>query len=181
MHKGFDRLEVELQNGLHPVSAPADLWDRVESARMSKSTVRLRPRVWAWAPAMALVLAVTGLLWVSSPGQKAGVADLPRVDFSDVALRCQNPAQLRAWVLAKTGLDLPFRSELPASLQLIGARKVASGVELDYRAANRNAALTISPADRSVAHNRSGDAPLFTLACDRPADLQLACQLCHLD
>ena len=105
-------------------------------------------------------------------------------DFDDVALRCQNPAQLRAWVRAKTGLDLPFRAELPSSIELIGARKVASGVEVDYRAANRDGAVLISRADGQAsyqAHNRPGEGPLFTLACDRPADLQLACKLCHLD
>jgi len=128
---------------------------------------------------MTLVLAAAGLSWVSSPGEASRVAA-----FNDVALRCQNPAQLRAWVRAKTGLDIPFRAVLPASIELIGARRVASGVEVDYRAANRDAALMVSRADgraAGVAHNRSGDGPLFTLACDRPADLQLACQLCHLD
>lgn len=177
MHNGFDRLEIELQSGLHAVSAPPDLWDRVQLARTSQP--RPRPRGLVWVLATALVLAAAGLLWVRSPGQNAR-----RIDFNEVTLRCQNPAQLRAWVRAQTGLDVPFRHVLPASIQLIGARKVANGVEVDYRAANREAALMVSRAEgraARVAHNRSGDAPLFTLACDRPADLQLACQLCHLD
>ena len=177
MHNALDRLEVELLSDLHPVSAPADLWDRVQSARVYKPSSRLRPRGFAWAMAMSLVVAAAGFLWVSSPVRQAQLA-------GDAELRCQNPAQLRAWVRAKTGLDLPFRAELPASIQLIGARRVASGVELDYRASNRDAALMVSRADghaTTVAHNRLGHGPLFTLACDRPADLQLACKLCHLD
>src|SRR5581483_3654339 len=179
MDNASDQLGIALRNGLGPVSAPADLWDRMQSARMSTPNASDRRPKLAWAPAMAMVLAIAGLLWLSSPGRETRVADR-----NGAALRCQNPAQLRAWVRAKTGLDLPFRAELPASMELIGARQIVNGVEVDYRAANRDVAFMVSRADgrpATVAHNRSSDGPLFTLACDRTADLQLACKLCHLD
>jgi len=176
MHNALDRFEIELHHGLRPVTAPAELWDRVELARMPESRVPHRSLVWALA--MAVVLAAVALSWVCQTEATS------RLQAFSGELRCQNPAQIRAWVRAKTGLDLPLRAELPPTIQLIGVRKVSSGVELDYRTANRDAALLVSRADgraSNVAHNRSAVGPLFTLACDRPADLRLACQLCHLD
>jgi hypothetical protein len=60
-----------------------------------------------------------------------------------------------------------------------------------YRAGNRDAVLVVSRADgaANLPHNRvSGnvsswvmDGQRFTIACNDPADLQLACKLCHLD
>ena len=48
---------------------------------------------------------------------------------------CQNPAQLRAWVRAKTGLDLPFRANPAPSIQLIDAQMIEGthGVKIVYR------------------------------------------------
>ena len=106
--------------------------------------------------------------------------------------RCQNPAQLRAWVRANTGLNVPLRAPLPASIQLIGARAVEGRVEIAYKAGNRDAMLLVSRADPgavNVAHSQVNgkvsswvmDGQRFTLACNDSADLQLACKLCHLD
>jgi hypothetical protein len=65
-------------------------------------------------------------------------------------------------------------------------------VEIVYRAGNDHATLLVSRADpgaASMPHSRiSGtvsswvmDGQRFTLACNDPAGLQLACKLCHLD
>jgi hypothetical protein len=96
--------------------------------------------------------------------------------------RCQNPAQIRAWVRAKTGLDLPLRSGSSQSLELTSAQTIdgTRGVKIDYRAGNHDAVLLVSRADASAnSHSRFG--PAFTLGSENPADLQLACKLCHLD
>ena len=184
-------LEPELQRGLHPVNAPAELWNRVQGAQAAPSNPSNRGLVWAMAA--AVTLAAVALSWVRSPDETAALRALNN-DPESVAFHCQNPAQLRAWVRAKTGLDLPMRAELPPSIALIGAQTLdGSGeVEVAYRAADRDAVLLVSRADSgpaSVSHSHaSGNVSSwvmagqrFTLASASPADLQLACKLCHLD
>jgi hypothetical protein len=174
-------LEFELQHGLRQVTAPAELWDRVQYARVTRPQTTNRGFVWALA--LAVVLAAVALSLVRSPVHK---------ESRQIAFHCQNPAQLRAWVKANTGFDVPLRTARSASIQLIGARAVEGRAEIAYRAGNRDALLLVSRADSGAAnvpHGRvSGkasswvmDGQRFTLACDNPADLQFACKLCHLD
>jgi hypothetical protein len=174
-------VKSELQLALCQVTAPPDLWDRVQSARVSRPQPTSRGFVWALA--LAVVLAAVALSRVQSP---------VRQDSQQLAFHCQNPAQLRAWVKANTKLDVPLRAVPPASIQLIGARAVPGGAEIAYRAGNRDAVLLVSRADAGSAnapHSRASgqvsswvmDGQRFTLACDNPADFQLACKLCHLD
>jgi hypothetical protein len=107
-------------------------------------------------------------------------------------LHGENPAELRAWVRANTGLDVPIQASPPASIQLIGARNLGASVEIAYRAGNRDALLSVSRADAGsaslphgqVSGNESSwvaDGERFTLAASNATDLQLACKLCHLD
>jgi len=170
-----------LEHGLRKVHAPPELWDRIQTpqaVRRNGSSRRL-----LWAPALAVVLAAVALSLVRLP---------VRQDSQRIAFHCQNPAQLRAWVRANTGFDVPLRAAPPASIQLIGARAVEGRAEIAYRAGNRDAVLLVSRADPGSAnapHSRvSGkmsswvmDGQRFTLACNDPAGLQLACKLCHLD
>ncbi len=137
--------------------------------------------------AVAVTLAVVALSLVRPP---------VRQDSQPIAFHCQNPAQLRAWVKANTGLDVPLRGAPPASIQLIGARNFGARsqgerVEIAYRAGNRDALLLVARANGvpDMPHsNLTGttsswvmNGQRYTLACDNPADLQLACKLCHLD
>jgi hypothetical protein len=174
-------VKSELQLALRQVTAPPELWDRVQSARVSRPQTTSRGFVWALA--LAVVLVAVALSRVQSP---------VRQESQQLALHCQNPAQLRAWVKANTKLDVPLRDVPAASIQLIGARAVPGGAEIAYRAGNRDAVLRVSRADASsanVPHSRvkgqvsswvmGGEQ--FTLACNDPAGLQLACKLCHLD
>jgi hypothetical protein len=174
-------LAPELEDGLREVTAPPELWDRVQSARVMRSPESNRRLVWALA--LSFVLASVALL---------SLFRWPvRQDSQTVAFQCQNPAQLRAWVKAKTGIDVPLRGDPPASIRLIGARNQGERVEIAYRTGDRDALLLVSRA------NGAGDVPhsspagkvsswvmngqRYTLACDNPGDLQLACKLCHLD
>jgi hypothetical protein len=97
-------------------------------------------------------------------------------------------------VRANTGLDLPLRDGPSLSIQLIGAQTIdgTRGVEVAYRAGNRDAVLVVSRAEAGSAnmpHGRASgdvsawvmDGQRYTLACNDPAGLQLACKLCHLD
>ena len=114
-----------------------------------------------------------------------------RQDSQPIAFHCQNPAQLRTWVKANTGLDVPLRGAPPASIQLIGARNLGERVEIAYRAGDRDAVLLVARANGvpDMPHSNLGgtasswvmNGQRYTLACDNPADLQLACKLCHLD
>jgi hypothetical protein len=177
-------LESELQRGLREVTAPPDLWDRVQGARLVPTDPR--PRKLTWAMAATVILAAVALSIL--PGRRATNA----LDSQSNALYCQNPAQLRAWVRAKTGLDVPLRATLPASIHLVEARNSSQGVEIAYRAANSDAVLLVSRAEGAVdvPHSRVTNGNVtswvmagqrFTLASDDPADFQIACKLCHLD
>ncbi|HEX5229528.1 MAG TPA: hypothetical protein VFW44_17575 [Bryobacteraceae bacterium] len=192
-------LTTELEWGLHETSAPPELWDRVMAAQQVRPVPRevVRPRlIWAWAAAALLVIAI-GLASTYRRSAESDQALALRAlsGASQIAgFHCQNPAQLRAWVRAQTGLDLPLRPDASASIELIGAQTTddARGVEVAYRAGNRDAVLLVSRADSSIRnspHDRASgnvsswvmDGQRFTLASDSSADLQIACKLCHLD
>ncbi len=172
-------LAPELEHGLREVTAPPELWDRVQSARVMRPPQSSHRLVWALALTVVLMAALSLL---RSPVRR---------DSQTIAFRCQNPAELRAWVKAKTGIDVALRGAPPASIQLIGARNLGERVEIAYRAGDRDALLLVSRAAGAadVPHsNPSGkvsswvmNGQRYTLACDNPADLQLACKLCHLD
>ncbi len=182
-------LGPELQRGLGSVTAPPELWDRIQSPRTAGSNPGDRRLVWAMAVVVAL--AAVGLSLVRSPDEILALQALAS-GSQDLAFHCQNPAQLRAWVKASTGLDVPLRFNPPASIQLMGARTVEGRAEIAYRAGSRDAVLLVSRADRggaTVPHGggsgrvaswvMSGDR--FTLACSDPAGLQFACKLCHFN
>jgi len=165
------RSEPELRRSLRNVTAPPELWDRIQTQRTASPRASNRPLVWAMAATVVLIAIGLSVIHRDNVAFPAFAGD-----------RCQNPAQLRAWVRAKTGLDLPLRADL-SSPQLIGGQMIdgTRGVKIAYRAGNHDAVLLVSRADGSanVPHSRFG--PAFTLGSDNPADLQLACKLCHLD
>ncbi len=174
-------VEMELRRGLRQVAAPPELWDRVQAGQSARPN-QPRPRL-VWAMALAVVLAAVALSLVRSP---------VRNNAQQTAFHCQNPAQLRAWVKANTGFDVPLRAALPPSIQLIGARAAEGRVEVAYKAGNRDAVLLVSRADPgsvNAPHSRVNGkssswvmaGQRFTLASSDPADFQLACKLCHLD
>jgi len=177
-------LEPQLQDGLREVAAPPELWDRVRAARVTPPKQSSRKLVWAMAAAVVVAVVALSML----PARRETITGASqRIDF-----HCQNPAQLRAWVKAHTGLDVPLRSAPPATIELIGARNLGASAEIAYRAGNRDALLLVSRADAgsaNVPHNRtSGNVSSwvmagqrFTLACNDSGSLQLACKLCHLD
>jgi hypothetical protein len=177
------RLESELRRGLASVTAPPELWDRVQAARFTPSNDR--PRGLVWAMAATVVVVAVGLSLVNR--ENVAVAG----DSQKIAFHCQNPAELRAWVKATTGLDVPLRAAPVSSIQFIGARNTGDRAEIAYRAGNRDGLLLVSRADGAadVPHNHaSGNVSSwvmagqrFTVASDNPGDLQLACKLCHLD
>jgi hypothetical protein len=192
------KLDPHLEQALRPVSAPPDLWARVQAASVVENPP-VQPFRWGlvWATAAAAILIATSatLAHLERRGSDEALAlRALHADSKLIHFQCENPARLRSWVRAKTGLDLPLREETAPSIRLIGARTIEGtrGAEVAYRAGNRDAVLLVARAEAgaaNVAHNRTNgnvstwvmDGQRYTLACDTPADLQLACKLCHLD
>ena len=173
-------LGPELERGLREVTAPPELWDRIQSPKVVPVGASNRMAVWAMAATVVLVAIGLSAVHRDNVMLPAATAD-----------RCQNPAQLRAWVRARTGLDLPLHAGSSPSIQVIGARAVGGRVEIAYKAGNRDALLLISRENAgpaNVSNRVNGNVSTwvmagqrFTLASNDSADLQLACKLCHLD
>lgn len=167
-----DWLQPELQRALRPVAAPPELWERLQTSQTAPAARGNRGLVWAMAAALVLSTVGLSVLYRENVAFQATAAD-----------HCQNPAQLRAWVRAKTGLDLPFRANRAPSVQLIDAQMIEGthGVKIVYRAGNRDGVLLVSTAVASANIPHSHFGQRFAVSADNPADLQLACKLCHLD
>jgi hypothetical protein len=86
-------------------------------------------------------------------------------------LRSADTSQVRAWVRANSGVDVPLRSHLPAELRVTGARVVNGRAEIAYRVNNRECLVATRP--QTSGHR-------FSLSCTRPDDLKIACSLCHI-
>ena len=86
-------LEPELKRELCEVAAPPELWSRVQSARLLRPRESRRGLVWATAATM--ILATVALSRMPA-GENAAVNDT-----QPIGLRCQNPAQIRAWEVAR--------------------------------------------------------------------------------
>ena len=106
-------LEPELERGLRNVTAPPDLWDRVQAARAATTHPRpiTPPRLLTWAMAatvtvMAIGVSVVERRNVVSAGEPQRFAD-----------HCENPAELRAYARANPGLEVVSRSA-PAPLRV---------------------------------------------------------------
>ncbi len=166
-------LEPALGRDLARVTAPAELWDRVQLPRQQKSKRPAMRLVWAVAAA-GLVLAVLGLRGSRSP----------------LELRSTSPAEIQAWVKANSGLDLAIAAQPAASVQLLGAHIIPGAnpaVEVSYRAAGYDARLVVSKDSGVSAHAMHAIAhpewmingQRYLLSCADPAGLQAACLLCH--
>ena len=142
----YNWLEPELQRGLREVTAPPELWDRVQGAKAfavrAESNRMLglgdgcscrcdRPLVWS---------AVHRDSVAGTAAHSAFVVKIPR-----------NCAPGSA---PKTGLDLPLRADSSPSIRLIGARNAGGRVEIAYRAGNRDASAAGVESGRRVSKRR---------------------------
>jgi hypothetical protein len=87
-------LEPELERELCEVAAPPELWSRVQSARLARPRESRRGLV--WATAATVILAAVALSRVP-----AGESVAAGIDSQPMGLHCQNPAQIRAWEVAR--------------------------------------------------------------------------------
>ena len=191
-------LEMELARQLNPVTAPETLWGRIHEPRNPPRASSFR----LWPIAAALLLTASGgVAWRISLArdpvsamEKLAERELNGPQRFD--LRSQNPLEIRAWVKAKTNIDI----ELPGSsaVRLLGARLIRLDggpiAAVAYKVGD-------SPATLFVCRKRSGGAStaehvfsraesrlhtwtmrdqVFTIA-SAAKDPQAACQLCHAD
>jgi hypothetical protein len=162
------------------------LWERIDmnkkptQARMPvphRSTgilacVDLRKKLaWAFVASMLVVALVWGLR--------------PR---RDLVFRSDSATQIREWVKANAGLDIPLLGS--GQVRLAGARLMRGDVEIACRVGDHQAKLLVSKGISSLRHgSQPGRAHstaswgmngrLYTLACATPEDLRIACLLCH--
>ena len=146
-------IEEELSRHLGPVNAPVELWDRVQnpgSGRRAPRPVRMWP---AWAAAATLVVVALGVTWALrvqtgsklSNEELAVQAVLRGPDGLD--LHSGQASEIRAWVKAGTGIDLPEQMRSSGSVRLYGAstiRKDVPTAQLLYRVGDMDVALVVS-------------------------------------
>jgi hypothetical protein len=109
----------------------------------------------------------------------------------DDGLQSTDPAQIRAWVLANTGIDVPLSLAAPVQTASVGSIDRGRGAEIAYEIDGQRALLRITPAEagQAVEHTRviTGSklakwvlrGQVYTLECASPEGLQAACRLCH--
>jgi hypothetical protein len=190
--------ESELSRHLGPVKAPDELWDRVQGREVSYRTPRAAAFAWGWAvAAVATVVVVAGMtVWLnrSLSSEELAVRALSRTP-AQMEFRSADLAELRAWVKADTGLDVPLPVRTASSVQLVGAhvsRKGTPTAEISYRVGGMDATLVVSKlpqeGDGRHAFVKSGSyhganfqswtmrGQMYTIAS---ADARVGCILCH--
>jgi hypothetical protein len=163
MHKEW--FEPVLAHQLDRVAAPEELWERVRNPRVEKRKGVPVSVNAARVGACATVLLLTIWLFVGRTSVRSGDA-----------------GEIRAFVKAKAGIDLPLRTQA-VGVQLTGASVQKGSVEVAYRVGNRGGRLLVG------GHAASGgprvftwsmDGRTYTLECATPQDLKMACGLCHI-
>ena len=120
-------LEPELERELCEVAAPPELWSRVQSARLLRPRESRRGLV--WATAATLMLAAVAL-----SRMPAGQSAVAYNDSQPVGLHCQNPAQVRAWAVARvTDVSAAASSSLVTEPRLTLAGTSSAALQLSCK------------------------------------------------
>jgi hypothetical protein len=194
-------LEPVLDRHLGRVAAPKELWDRVRNPAERRSGNSMRRLAWASAAALFAITALWGLRANRDGGsanEALAVQALTRGP-EHLQFRSENVAEIRGWVRASTGIDIPFTSS-SKMVQLTGACAVKAGApaaEVAFRVADRNAALIVTkmksapPGESRHKFLSSGTyqgisvsswvmrGRLYTIAYAVAGDFHTACLLCH--
>ena len=161
MHREW--FEPALAEHLDRVVAPDELWERIQRPRVKAARVPIGVNAARLCACAALALILLMIPW--QRGVRSGDA-----------------AEIRGWVRAKAGIDVPLRA-YPAGVQLIGANASRGSVEIAYRVSNRDGRLFIGgrhAASSGKVFTGSIAGHTFTLECATPEDLRIACNLCHI-
>jgi hypothetical protein len=201
-------LEPTLARHLGRMKAPDELWDRVQAPRAQQQEVSPKPaffgRKLAWTMAAAAV-AAAGVWMLHQPRDpiaenEALAARTLNGGASRMEFRSEQAPEIRAWVKAKAGLDIPLPVSTSAAVRLLGAHVTAgrdSTAEILYQVNGRNAVLTIAKVDPKIggdgSHRFLGGGTrdgartsswtmrgqMYTVACPFPVDPRAGCTLCH--
>jgi hypothetical protein len=164
MHREW--FEPVLAHQLDRVVAPEELWERVQNPGVRRKTERVHLSVNA-AGMSACATLILLAVWFF---------------VGHVRLRSADPGEIRAWVKAQAGIDVPLRPR-PAGVQLVGANFAKGSVEIGYRVGGRDGRLKVDgrhAASSARVFTWSMDGHIYTLECATPEDLKTACNLCHI-
>ena len=184
-------MERILEQELTRVTAPRELWDRVNAPYRAARVKESGSGRWSWAlgAAMLVVAVLAGIRLM-----RGNAAPVVAQAAGPSGIQSSEGAEVRAWVRARAGLEVPLAGELPASVRLTGATVMrGQAVEIAYRIEGRPATLLVAKTGGlqwgSVSHafvRRDGKTASwstrghsFTLACAMPGDMELACLICH--
>lgn len=167
----MDEIEAVLSRHLGRAPAPVELWSRVQCA-VADPAPGERPRAVWFVPALQAhrecVVRVKGAL--AGFASAAAALLLAAFYLQPATFSSSNAVQIRNWVHARAGIDLPLRADPPSAIRLTGARVVRRSTEVTFEIGGRAGVLRV-PAN---ATHQS-----YKLACATPEDERLACLLCH--
>ena len=197
-----DWLDLELAHRLRPVSAPEELWERIENVRAGGSrrrTTGVRPFLRRALPAAAMATAalVAMALWLADGREP--VLDIRQLaaapdgrlaaGAAPLDLHSGDPGEIRRWLQHTAGVDVPLRPV--AGIKLEGARMVRGAgrkiAAVDYRVGPDSATLLVARADPACPLPQHGGRAsawqardqVYAVACSNPERLEAACLLCH--
>lgn len=224
----INRLNEELARHLRPVAAPEDLWFRIQGPHRGAGTPACgvethldrrhecrrsilrgcatavgltRWPVWAFAAAVAATIALFCFSLKSDTNSylaKFAAGDLAR-GVEDVQYRSADSTQIRAWVQANAGIDIPLPARAGDNVKLIGVSIFRNGspmVCITYRVGNQPSRLLVTGAGAGAPHHKSMEqsryqgrslatwvmqGQTYTMASSAPENARGACVLCHVD
>lgn len=199
-------LEAVLAKQMGPVKAPDALWSRIQNPRQQVQSSATS--MWVrWAPiAATLVLVAGGMWWVRNLGDQPTTREAMAVaalggSEEELSLRTSDTAEIRRWVRANSGIDIPLPPKHDSVIQVIGARMVNGPdqlAEVSYQVGDYRAALLVAkdptgkksypthglrpsdPLEKAHVSSWSMRGQSYTLASDaRAEEFETTCLLCH--
>ena len=199
-------LETVLAKHMGPEKAPDALWGRIQNPR-SQARTNATP-IWVrWAPiAATLMLVAGGAWWVGNLDQRPTTPESMAVAALEngsepLALETSDTAEIRRWVKANSGIDIPLPPKHDSVIQVIGARMMDGPnpmAEVSYQVGEYRAALLVAkdptgrksypthglrpsdPLEKAHVSSWSMRGQSYTLASNARGDeFERACLLCH--
>jgi hypothetical protein len=173
-----DQTEKALRQHLSRVTAPAELWERVQTRPVPVAARNLAQN-FRWV--VATLIVAVGCGWLFLEGRPAS---------GPLELHSASASEVREWVLANSGLDVPLAAKPSSLVEILGASIDRAGsliAIISYRVGELRATLLVqkSPAGDTphagteMASTWTMGGQLYTLALAGPGELRTACLLCH--
>ena len=179
MHEQMEtQSERILRQHLGRVTAPAELWQRVQGGKPRPAAApRFQMASAAAAFGAVMVMAVAGWsMWRSSS--------------QPLEIHSASASEVRDWVRENSGLDVPLAAKPSSLVEILGASIDRAGkliAIVSYRVGEIRATLLVSKAAGGDTPHKGTEAAStwtmggqsYTLAVAGPGDLRTACLLCH--